>query len=58
MTMFYIYLDTTTIFVILKKSKISFPVSNTPDVKKEKNQCPREGMFPGSFAKARGRDEE
>ena len=25
--------------------------------KKEKNQCPREGMFPGSFAKARGRDE-
>jgi hypothetical protein len=26
-------------------------------VKKEKNQCPREGMFSGSFAKARGRDE-
>jgi hypothetical protein len=24
---------------------------------KEKNQCPREGMFSGSFAKARGRDE-
>ena len=23
---------------------------------KEKNQCPREGMFSGSFAKARGRD--
>jgi hypothetical protein len=23
----------------------------------KKNQCPREGMFPGSFAKARGRDE-
>ncbi len=23
----------------------------------EKNQCPREGMFSGSFAKARGRDE-
>ncbi len=26
-------------------------------IKKEKNQCPREGMFSGSFAKARGRDE-
>jgi hypothetical protein len=24
---------------------------------KEKNQCPREGMFSDSFAKARGRDE-
>jgi hypothetical protein len=23
----------------------------------EKNQCPREGMFSGSFVKARGRDE-
>jgi hypothetical protein len=27
------------------------------EYKKEKNQCPREGMFSGSFAKARGRDE-
>ena len=26
-------------------------------LKKEKNQCPREGMFSGSFATARGRDE-
>ena len=26
-------------------------------VKKEKNQCPREGMFSVSFAKVRGRDE-
>ncbi len=26
-------------------------------LKKEKNQCPREGMFSVSFAKARGRDE-
>jgi hypothetical protein len=26
-------------------------------LKKEKNQCPRERMFSGSFAKARGRDE-
>jgi hypothetical protein len=26
-------------------------------MEKEKNQCPREGMFSGSFAKARGRDE-
>jgi hypothetical protein len=24
---------------------------------KKKNQCPREGMFRGSFARARGRDE-
>jgi hypothetical protein len=24
---------------------------------KEKNQCPREGMFSVSFSKARGRDE-
>jgi len=27
-------------------------------VEKEKNPCPRELMFPVSFAKARGRDEE
>ena len=32
MTMFYIYSDTITISVILKKLKISFPVSNAPDV--------------------------
>ncbi len=25
--------------------------------KKKKNPCPREGMFRGSFARARGRDE-
>jgi hypothetical protein len=26
-------------------------------MEKEKNQCPREGMFSDSFAKSRGRDE-
>jgi hypothetical protein len=29
----------------------------SPHSEKEKNPCPRELMFPGSFAKARGRDE-
>ncbi len=37
----------------LKYSLMKFGV----DEKKEKNQCPREGMFSGSFAKDRGRDE-
>ena len=32
MMMFYIYSDTITISVILKKLKISFPASNAPDV--------------------------
>ena len=32
MTMFYIYSDTITISVILKKLRISYHVSNAPDV--------------------------
>ena len=32
MTMFYIYLDTTTISVILKRLRILYHVSNAPDV--------------------------
>jgi hypothetical protein len=33
------------------------PVVQVDAYRKKKNQCPREGMFRGSFARARGRDE-
>jgi hypothetical protein len=35
----------------------AYSTKNTWYIEKEKNPCPRELMFPGSFAKARGRDE-
>jgi hypothetical protein len=37
--------------------KIYTDQTNNSLIQKEKNQCPREGMFSDSFAKARGRDE-
>jgi hypothetical protein len=36
---------------------VSMPGLKGVNEEKEKNQCPREGMFSDSFAKARGRDE-
>jgi hypothetical protein len=33
------------------------PMMFHTNIVKKKNQCPREGMFRGSFVRARGRDE-